>query len=84
MRFAAVLLVVVIIAAAHAEDGGISEDFQCEAALAAANDKCGADPVAEQNCFECLWKNCHNHYEAENCDQLAKCVKDATDCQKKN
>ena len=83
MRFAAVLLVVVIIAAAHAEDGGISEDFQCEAALAAANDKCRADPKADQKCFECLQKRCYKHHEDRSCDILAQCVKDAS-CKKKN
>ena len=83
MKFAAILIVVVIIAAAYAEDEPSSEEFQCDPALAAAGDKCGSDPKAEQKCFECLQKKCYKHYEDKSCDQLAQCVKDAN-CKRKN
>ena len=86
MKFATIFLVVVIIATTCADqpEGGNSEEFQCDAALAAANDKCGADPKAEQKCFKCLQKHCYKHYEDRNCDVLAQCVKDADSCKKKN
>ena len=83
MKFVIVLFVVVLIAAVHSDDSQSSEEFQCDAALAAANDKCGTDPVVEQKCFECLQKKCYSHYEGRDCNQLAQCVKDAS-CKKKN
>ena len=83
MKFAIIFLVVVIIAATHAEDSKSSEEFQCDPALAAAGEKCGNDPVVEKKCFECLQKKCYGHYENRNCDVLTQCVKDAN-CKKKN
>ena len=82
MKFAAIFLIVVIIAAAHAQDPS-SEEFQCDTALAAAGEKCGGDPVAEQKCFQCLQNHSYKHYEDKNCNVLTQCIKD-TSCKKKN
>ena len=83
MKFAAIFLVVVIIAVVHADNSQSSEEFKCDPALEAAGNKCGTDPVAEKKCFDCLQKLCYKHYEDKTCDVLTQCVKDAN-CKKKN